>query len=338
MRFLCALILSSVALQAQPDLTGAWIVDGGPMGIVRLRIASKDNQLQQTMLMGDRIMRMTYLTNGEESSTTMHGMPYKSRLRWEGTTMVIDSVMGSPDRHWLLKDRWTLSEDGQTLTWVTSSSGPGSTGKPETRIWRREPGEKAAAGVYRNLELLKDLTVSDVNRLMESWNRALGVACTHCHVQDEWADESVKAKQATRDMLRMVGSLGSTVQVSCWTCHRGAVRTFTPAGRPPSDQWPNDTVSLTAEQANLPAAQAFRNVRVMGQVPAARLAFAMNFFRASLGVECSHCHVPGQWEKDDKPAKATARRMIVMVQNTLQEFRTPLFCYTCHRGARRPEN
>src|SRR5918995_1457073 len=36
-------------------------------------------------------------------------------------------------------------------------------------------------------------------------------------------------------------------------------------------------------------------------------------YNRALGVECSHCHVPDQWQDDSKPAKATARKMVEMV-------------------------
>src|SRR5918999_5272050 len=36
-------------------------------------------------------------------------------------------------------------------------------------------------------------------------------------------------------------------------------------------------------------------------------------YNRALGIECSHCHVPEQWQDESKPAKATARKMTDMV-------------------------
>ena len=144
-------------------------------------------------------------------------------------------------------------------------------------------------------------------------------------------------------MFRMMAHIGQTASVTCWTCHRGSVKgPLLPESGRPSEKWPEGTVALTltSEQEKLPAKDLFKNIQSMAMAPAGRLAFAMNFFSASLGVRCDHCHVPGQWEKDDKPAKATARRMLAMVQSTLKEFyggAGPVGCYTCHRGAVKPE-
>jgi hypothetical protein len=75
----------------------------------------------------------------------------------------------------------------------------------------------------------------------------------------------------------------------------------------------------------------------------------MRTFTAGLGVECSHCHVgtPQERAKDDKPEKATARKMIKMMMAINADFlkdvgepaaagANKVTCYTCHRGALKP--
>src|SRR5262245_4092590 len=87
------------------------------------------------------------------------------------------------------------------------------------------------------------------------------------------------------------------------------------------------------------AEQVYRNVQVFKGLPASQLYPAMNFITAALGVTCAHCHVPNQFEKDDKAAKQTARRMIEMTRtldrNSFGEAQT-ITCYTCHRGQLQP--
>lgn len=58
----------------------------------------------------------------------------------------------------------------------------------------------------------------------------------------------------------------------------------------------------------------------------------------ALGVECSYCHAPSG-SSSERPARATARRMMAMV-TTLNERLASLggrvTCWTCHAGARVP--
>jgi len=67
------------------------------------------------------------------------------------------------------------------------------------------------------------------------------------------------------------------------------------------------------KQPPKPAEEVYKNIQVMKGVPAPRLMGAMQFFAKSLGVECSYCHVPNEFDKDDKAPKSTARKMLKMV-------------------------
>jgi tetratricopeptide (TPR) repeat protein len=84
---------------------------------------------------------------------------------------------------------------------------------------------------------------------------------------------------------------------------------------------------------------AFKNIQVLKGVPSGQLIPAMQFISKSLGVECSFCHVEGQFEKDDKKPKQTARNMMQMMfalnKNNFEGQRE-VTCYSCHRGARNP--
>jgi hypothetical protein len=68
----------------------------------------------------------------------------------------------------------------------------------------------------------------------------------------------------------------------------------------------------------------------------------MGVYSASLGVDCSHCHVPGNWADASKPAHQTVHLMVSMF-NLIpayfnREVRTPLTqCYMCHQGHVRVE-
>ncbi len=89
------------------------------------------------------------------------------------------------------------------------------------------------------------------------------------------------------------------------------------------------------------AEEKYKNIQVMTGMPASRLMPVMKMFTKSLGVECSFCHIPGEFAKDDKPPKATARRMLKMVHQINDENfsgNRPVSCWMCHRGSMKPES
>src|SRR5262245_16887549 len=102
-----------------------------------------------------------------------------------------------------------------------------------------------------------------------------------------------------------------------------------------------------AGNENLPASQVFKNIKMLTDVPASRLLGIMNIgYGKSLGVSCTHCHTPGEWDKDDKTQKQTARdmsKMVATINNDLLKnipnLKGPnaiVNCTTCHRGQVKP--
>jgi hypothetical protein len=102
-----------------------------------------------------------------------------------------------------------------------------------------------------------------------------------------------------------------------------------------------------AGKEDQPAEAVFKNIKILNGVPAGKLLKIMQIgYSRSLGVSCAHCHVPGQWGKDDKPAKQIARDMSKMSRTIILDLlrnidglkdRTPLInCTTCHRGQLKP--
>jgi photosynthetic reaction center cytochrome c subunit len=90
---------------------------------------------------------------------------------------------------------------------------------------------------------------------------------------------------------------------------------------------------------------AFKNIQVLRGIPVNEFMGTMGFFSASLGMNCTDCHVnesAGDWKRyaDDTPLKNTARRMVLM-ENLINRSdfgaMRMVTCYTCHRGAQRPE-
>jgi photosynthetic reaction center cytochrome c subunit len=89
------------------------------------------------------------------------------------------------------------------------------------------------------------------------------------------------------------------------------------------------------------AGKAFKNIRVLKNIPANQLFPTMQFISASLGVRCGFCHVQGDFSKDTKRPKLMARKMIAMefaINNANFGGRTEVTCNTCHRGSPHPES
>ena len=102
-----------------------------------------------------------------------------------------------------------------------------------------------------------------------------------------------------------------------------------------------------AGQENKPAEEVFKNIQLHKGVSAGRLLRVMEMgYARSLGVNCTHCHVAGEWEKEDRPTKQIAREMAAMVRvindEQLKKIKnlkstTPVVnCTTCHRGQVKP--
>lgn len=84
--------------------------------------------------------------------------------------------------------------------------------------------------------------------------------------------------------------------------------------------------------------QTYRNIQVLKGLPASELEAIMALMTGSLGVRCNYCHV-NPFEKDDRPAKQTARMMMQMVFDLNKgrfAGRDAITCYTCHRGQPKP--
>jgi photosynthetic reaction center cytochrome c subunit len=96
-----------------------------------------------------------------------------------------------------------------------------------------------------------------------------------------------------------------------------------------------------APAKQLMSEQAFKNVTVLKGIPVSEFMDTMGFIAASTNYNCTDCHVEAKVEGDwstyaeETPRKATARRMILMVQainKTNFGGARAVTCYTCHRN------
>jgi photosynthetic reaction center cytochrome c subunit len=95
-------------------------------------------------------------------------------------------------------------------------------------------------------------------------------------------------------------------------------------------------------QTGQTAGEHYKNIQVLKNIPADQLPNAMQYVAASLGVQCGFCHVQGpdgwHYASDDKPTKATARKMMQMVNSiNAANYDITVSCATCHHGRNEPE-
>jgi sugar phosphate isomerase/epimerase len=121
----------------------------------------------------------------------------------------------------------------------------------------------------------------------------------------------------------------------------GSVALAHPAHQQPNVSPPRPEKAVA--QPAQPAAE--RNLQVFPRdITQERLMAAMQDFSRALGVQCSYCHVPGNFASDDNPHKEMARGMMRLTARLNQELlpaipglhRPRVSCFTCHGGAASP--
>jgi hypothetical protein len=138
-KLLAVLILTSLAVTlaaAPPNFSGAWKAniaksDFGPMPVptsASSKIDHKDPSLKlvatQVGEQGERTFEMNYSTDGAETTNQIGRLTVKSKAKWEGTALLVESKGTTENGDLTINDKWTLSEDGKTLTVTRVVSGP----------------------------------------------------------------------------------------------------------------------------------------------------------------------------------------------------------------------
>jgi hypothetical protein len=98
-------------------------------------------------------------------------------------------------------------------------------GQTESAASKLQPSEK----VYKNIQILKGIPGDEVIPAMQFITYSLGVNCSFCHVEGALDKDDKKPKQTARKMMQMLAAINqanfdSKQQVTCYSCHRGAVR------------------------------------------------------------------------------------------------------------------
>jgi hypothetical protein len=99
----------------------------------------------------------------------------------------------------------------------------------------KEPAET----VFKNIQLpqLKTVPAAQFLSIMNyGYSKALGVTCTHCHLEDDFASDTKRPKRAAREMAVMHHKINEQLAamenlthetkeryINCATCHRGHI-------------------------------------------------------------------------------------------------------------------
>ena len=124
------------AMSAKPNFSGDWRVivdksDYGPMPppqSASLKIDHKDPEMKvsttQNGDQGEMKFDATYSTDGKETTNAMGPMQVKSTAVWDGDELVVNSKIDFNGMDIGVKGKWTLSEDGKTLTQTSHITSP----------------------------------------------------------------------------------------------------------------------------------------------------------------------------------------------------------------------
>jgi hypothetical protein len=125
---LLTLVFGMAHAQAKPNFSGTWKVnvaksEFGAMPAPDNRTdqvthAEPDLKVHVTQgsQMGDMNYDAAYTTDGKESTNTANGNVFKSTVKWDGDDLSIDTKGSFNGTEFTAKDRWTLAEDGKTMT------------------------------------------------------------------------------------------------------------------------------------------------------------------------------------------------------------------------------
>lgn len=123
-----ALALAPLPAAARPNLTGNWKMvparsDFGAMPAptsYEQKIEHNDPDLKVTVAQkgarGDQTNEFNYNTKGKETSNTMRGSALKSKAKWQGDVLMIDSKLDIQGNVVSIADSYELAPDGNSLT------------------------------------------------------------------------------------------------------------------------------------------------------------------------------------------------------------------------------
>lgn len=205
---------------------------------------------------------------------------------------------------------------------------------------------------FKNVQVLDGMTAQRFMGVMHGMRESLDVRCPFCHDPENFVSDEKNEKKISRQMLFVAQRINtehfdSLTRVTCWTCHRGKEKPEQPLGS--REKWFKKIGAmplppgLAMPPEGVEAGKVYKNLKVLNQLPANQLLFVMRAFSDSLGKDCAFCHVPEKWESDEKPEKRITRAMVQLTHRAngeifgTSEDEDSVGCWTCHRGAVKPE-
>jgi hypothetical protein len=243
MLFLIVCAARALPQQSPPDLSGVWSLNpkvrqasGRPPSEMQVRIEQGGSGITIT-IRGDEEEIEKLRIGTDNNHNQIHGAPMISAVKWEGSTLVVDSVATFGADELRMNDRWTLSSDGQTLTFQEHHQFKAEPAGDETMVFEKQNDATWAPSFvpptaelkYKNIQVMKGMPASRLMPVMMMFTKSLGVECNYCHVPDEFAKDDKPTKATARRMLKMVHQINDenfaeTRPVACWTCHRGSTK------------------------------------------------------------------------------------------------------------------
>jgi ribosomal protein S28E/S33 len=122
--------------QAKPTFGGTWKLNVGKSDFGAMpapdtrndKITHEDPDLTdsftQSGQMGDFTAVLKYSTDGKETTNLIGGNEIKSTAQWEGDVLAIAGKTSVQGALMTVTDRWSISEDGKTLTIARHVAGP----------------------------------------------------------------------------------------------------------------------------------------------------------------------------------------------------------------------
>jgi photosynthetic reaction center cytochrome c subunit len=225
-----------------------------------------------------------------------------------------------------------------------------------------DPEAPPLKSIYKNVQVLGDLSVLDFSRLMAAMSTwvAPEEGCNFCHNPKNLASDEKYTKVVARRMIQMTRALNNNWKthvadtgVTCWTCHRGQAvpsgeffseparkmpglmgtkNNENQAGKPTVgfSSLPNDPLSRFLihgeENIRVQSTQALPGTNDTSIKLAEHTYGLMMYFSSSLGVNCNYCHntrAMRSWE-ESPPQRSTAWYGIRMVRNLNTEYVLPI--------------
>jgi outer membrane lipoprotein-sorting protein len=180
-----------------------------------------------------------------------------------------------------------LGATAAALVWLTSVVAAGGQAAADRPLMSED--------VFKNVQVLKGITVNEFMGTMGIFSAALGMSCEDCHAADDsnWANYATDSpkKRMARAMVTMMAGInkanfGGRQMVTCFTCHRGSDRPRTTPnlttlyGAPP----PDDSSDVFAQAKLAPAADEVLDKYIQAIGGAPKLAALTSFVAKGTSV------------------------------------------------------